>query len=200
MKAAERFDEKKNFRFISFAVWWIRQSILQALANQSRVTRVPLNRVGLIHKVGKMKDQLEQKFGRLPTAAEIAVELKIDKPLVEEALRIDAKPVSLEDQLDDTGRRAVKDTIRDDSSPLPDEISIDSSLTRNIEQYLDILTPRERTVIAHYFGLEDKVPKNLDQIGKIMRVTRERVRQLKENGLKRLKEAGLERLFTELVH
>ncbi|MBD3321963.1 MAG: sigma-70 family RNA polymerase sigma factor [Chitinivibrionales bacterium] len=188
IKAAKRFDEKKNFKFISYAVWWIRQAILQALAEQSRIVNVPLHRVGLIHKIGRAEERLEQRYGRDPDFDEIADELSLDIGNIKDSLRIGNRHLSLNAPFDTGDDASMIDLLRDDKNDRPDEEIMDKSYQENVKKNLDILTSREKDIVRLYFGLGDELPHTLDQIGERLNLTRERVRQIKESALKRLRE------------
>ena len=189
IRAAKRFDEKKNFKFISYAVWWIRQAILQALAEQSRIIKLPLNRVGTIHKIGKTQGKLEQKYCRLPNSKEIAQELNIEEDEVQETIKIGNSHMSLDAPLrqgqDDDSK--LLDILHDNHQELPDEQAQKKSLRREIEKVLNNLTKRERSVVKLYYGIGEETAHTLEEIGMRFDLTRERVRQIKEKALKRLK-------------
>ncbi|MDR3012691.1 MAG: RNA polymerase sigma factor RpoD/SigA [Chitinispirillales bacterium] len=187
IRAASRFDEKKNFKFISYAVWWIRQAILQALAEQSRIVKLPLNRVGAIHKVGMAQSRLEQKFSRNPNVDEIADELKIAAYDVQEALKIGNTHFSLDAPLQSGEDSKLMDLLRDDRIESPDESVMGISLTAEVDAVLELLTDRERDVVKMYFGVGEETAYTLEEIGLRLDLTRERVRQIKERALKRLK-------------
>ncbi len=187
IKAAKRFDETRGFRFISYAVWWIRQSILQALAEQSRVVRLPLNRVGLINKVNQITRELEQEFNREPTAEEISNILKISDNDVAEALNNGNFHLSLDQPLRDSEESNMKDILNNPNSQMPDSDLIKESLKEEIRRVLKTLSPREEAVVKMYFGIDQNRPLTLEEIGDRLRLTRERVRQIKERALVRLR-------------
>lgn len=188
IRAATRFDEKKNFKFISYAVWWIRQSILQALAEQSRIVKLPLNRVGTIHKIGRTQCKLEQKYCRLPYTEEIAQELNLKIDEVLESLKIGNSHVSLDAPLrHDDGDSILMDIIYDYEQELPDEAALKLFLQNEVEDVLNRLTEREKRVLKLYYGIGEEIPHTLEEIGERFDLTRERVRQIKERALKRLK-------------
>ncbi len=189
IKAAKRFDEKRGFKFISYAVWWIRQSILQALAEQSRIVRLPLNRVGTLHKIGKAHSNLEQEYGRTPSTSEIAEKLEIGTDEVNDTLQISNTHLSLDAPFTDGDSNSLKDILQDDFSPLPDTDLVKGSLTGEIEKVLSTLTEREAEVISLYFGLNRERALTLEEIGERFNLTRERVRQIKEKAIKRLRHA-----------
>ena len=187
IRAATRFDEKKNFKFISYAVWWIRQSILQALAEQSRIVKLPLNRVGTIHKIGRTQCKLEQKYCRLPYTEEIAQELNLKIDEVLESLKIGNSHVSLDAPLRHDDDSKLMDIIYDYEQELPDEAALKLFLQNEVEDVLNRLTEREKRVLKLYYGIGEETPHTLEEIGDRFDLTRERVRQIKERALKRLK-------------
>jgi RNA polymerase primary sigma factor len=187
IRAAKRFDERKNFRFISYAVWWIRQAILQALAEQSRIVKLPLNRVGTIHKIGKTQSRLEQRLNRLPYADEIAEELAINSREVRDAIRIGTSHLSLDAPVHSSKDSHLMDTIEDHKTERPDDAMKGGALTREVDQILSELNEREREVVKLYYGIDTEIPHTLEEIGIRLDLTRERVRQLKEKALRRLK-------------
>jgi RNA polymerase primary sigma factor len=190
IRAAKRFDEKKNFKFISYAVWWIRQAILQALAEQSRIIKLPLNRVGTIHKIGKAQCKLEQKYRRLPAIEEIAIELSIDEEEVRETIKIGNNHLSLDAPLLHGEDSKLMDLLGDDCREPPDDGIIEISLQEEINQTLDTLSEREKEVIKLYFGIGEETAHSLDEIGQRFNLTRERARQIKEKALRRLKHSS----------
>jgi len=187
IKAAQRFDETRGFKFISYAVWWIRQSILQALAEQARIVRLPLNKIGSINKINKTFADLEQKFEREPTVPEIAHVLELAPDDVKEAIRSSGRHVSMDAPLTPGEEGNMYDVILSADSPSPDKGLITESLRREIERALSTLTYREASIIRLYFGLNGKHPHTLEEIGETFNLTRERVRQIKEKAIKRLK-------------
>lgn len=187
IRAAKRFDEKKNFKFISYAVWWIRQAILQALAEQSRIVKLPLNRVGTIYKIGKTQTRLEQKYRRLPNIQEIAQELKIDENKVHDSIRIGNRHASLDAPLHHDKDSRFIDVLQDANQDRPDDSLRDISLQEEIAEILATLSQREREVVKLYFGIGEETAHTLDEIGQRFNLTRERVRQVKERALRRLK-------------
>jgi RNA polymerase primary sigma factor len=190
IRAAKRFDEKKNFKFISYAVWWIRQAILQALAEQSRIIKLPLNRVGTIHKIGKAQSRLEQKYRRIPNVEEIARELKIDEEEVQETIKIGNSHMSLDAPLQQGEDSKLLDLLQDEDQELPDGGVMEISLQEEINQTLDTLTNREKEVIKLYFGIGEETSHTLEEIGQRFNLTRERARQIKEKALRRLKHSS----------
>ena len=187
IKAAKRFDETKGFKFISYAVWWIRQAILQALAEQSRIVRLPLNRVNMLHKIGKTFRGLEQEYGRKPSAGEIADELEISPNEVIDGLKISSRHLSLEAPFNEGEDNRLQDVLTDDSQPYPDENLMKNSLNREIVKALSTLTDREAEVISLYFGINREHSMTLEEIGNKLKLTRERIRQIKEKGIRRLR-------------
>jgi len=193
IKAAKRFDETRGFKFISYAVWWIRQAILQALAEQSRIVRLPLNRVGTLHKIGKVSSSLEQTYGRIPSPDEIAKELELSESEVSDTLKISNSHLSLDQPFSVSEDNSLIDILEDEFQPGPDEALLDQSLRVEIEKALDTLTPREAEVINLYFGLNAEKALTLEEIGARFNLTRERVRQIKEKAIRRLRHASRSR-------
>ena len=187
IKAAKRFDETKGFKFISYAVWWIRQSILQALAEQSRIVRLPLNRVGTLHKIGKTSSFLEQEFGRAPSAEEIAKELQMSPLEVTDTLKISNNHLSLDAPFLHGENNSLLDVLTNELQPAPDDALLDESLKIEIAKALDTLTIREAEVISLYFGINRERAFTLEEIGGKFGLTRERVRQIKEKAIRRLR-------------
>lgn len=189
MKAAQRFDETKGFKFISYAVWWIRQSILQAIGEHSRIVRLPLNRVGAVNKIGKAFNSLEQEYERNPSPSEIAAELGMDVNDVNYALEISGKHVSVDAPIaqGDENNNNLLDVLPNDGEPTPDNTLMRESLKTEIEEALSTLTEREATVIKYYFGLNTENSLTLEELGEKLNLTRERVRQIKEKALRRLR-------------
>ncbi len=187
IKAAQRFDETRGFKFISYAVWWIRQSILQALAEQARIVRLPLNKIGSINKINNTFARLEQEFQREPTFNEIAEALDIAPKDVKEALKISSRHVSMDAPLKADEENTLYDVLLHSESESPDSHLLDDSLRREIERSLSTLSPREADIVKLYYGLNGEPPYSLEEIGKLFNLTRERVRQIKEKAIKRLK-------------
>ncbi|MCB0293764.1 MAG: sigma-70 family RNA polymerase sigma factor, partial [Calditrichaeota bacterium] len=187
IKAAKRFDETRGFKFISYAVWWIRQSILKSLAEYSRVVRLPLNRVGLISKVNQLVRNLEQKYNREPSYEEISDELEISIPDISEAMSSSAFHVSLDQPIHRSEDGTMKEIIRNPDSKMPDGDLVKESLKQEIRRVLKSLTPREEKIIKMYFGVDYERPYTLEEIGERLKLTRERVRQIKERALIRLR-------------
>ncbi len=187
IKAAQRFDETRGFKFISYAVWWIRQSILQALAEQSRVVRLPLNRVGAINKIGRALEQLEKAYGREPSIAEVASKMDMSDWEVADVVKTSARHLSLDEPFKEEDGNSLLDVIKSDRYDPPDEGLMRESLQVEIDKVLATLKPREAEIIKLYFGLEGDRPLTLEEIGEHFKLTRERVRQIKEKALRRLR-------------
>lgn len=190
IKAARRFDETRGFKFISYAVWWIRQSILQALAEQSRIVRLPLNRVGALNKIGKAYSSLEQEYEREPSAQELAQELQMDISEVSDTLKIAGRAVSMDAPFAQGEENRLLDILESDEQPSPDYKLMSESLKREIERALSTLSEREAEVINLYFGLNKEHSLTLEEIGEKFHLTRERVRQIKEKAIRRLRHAS----------
>jgi len=190
IRAAKRFDETKNFKFISYAVWWIRQSILQALAEQSRIIKLPLNRVGTIHKIGKMQSKLEQKYRRLPNIDEIAQELELNEKDVQETLKIGNSHMSLDAPLQRGEDSKLMDVLRDEGQVSPDDGLFEISLQEEVNKTLDTLSEREKEIVRLYFGIGEDTAHTLEEIGNRFNLTRERARQIKEKAIRRLKHSS----------
>ncbi|MEW5845279.1 MAG: RNA polymerase sigma factor RpoD/SigA [Bacteroidota bacterium] len=188
IKAAQRFDETRGFKFISYAVWWIRQSILQALAEQARIVKLPLNKIGSINKVNRALAELEQRFEREPTIDELSELLELAPEDIKEALRGNNRHLSMDAPLTQDEDSSMYDVLLSPDSPMPDKGLLNESLRKEIERALSTLTPREANIIRLYFGLNGKHPLTLEEIGEEFDLTRERVRQIKEKALKRLKQ------------
>ena len=197
IKAAQRFDETRGFKFISYAVWWIRQSILQALAEQSRIVRLPLNKIGSINKINKAFARLEQEFERPPTAAELAETLDMTLDEVKQSMKNAGRHVSMDAPLKDGDDSSsnMYDVMRTGETPAPDTDLMTESLRKEIERSLRTLTPREGDVIRLYFGLNGEHPMTLEEIGERFDLTRERVRQIKEKAIRRLKHTSRSRIL-----
>ncbi len=195
IKAAKRFDETRGFKFISYAVWWIRQSILQALAEQSRIVRLPLNKIGSINKINKTFAFLEQSHERPPSAEEIAKELDMTINDVKESMKNSGRHVSMDAPLVEGEDSNLYDVLRSGESPNPDRELLHESLRTEIERALETLTPREADVIRLYFGLGDQHPMTLEEIGETFDLTRERVRQIKEKAIRRLKHTSRSKIL-----
>ncbi len=190
IKAAQRFDETRGFKFISYAVWWIRQSILQALAEQSRIVRLPLNKIGTINKINKAYALLEQEFEREPKADEIANMLDITEAEVKDSMRNSSRHLSMDASLTQDEDNNMYDVMRSEESPTPDMGLIYESLRTEINRVIAILPQREADILKLYFGLDSKHPMTLEEIGEQFDLTRERVRQIKEKAIRRLKHSS----------
>jgi len=195
IKAAKRFDETRGFKFISYAVWWIRQSILQALAEQSRIVRLPLNKIGSINKINKTFARLEQENERPPSAEEIAKELDMTISDVKESMKNAGRHVSMDAPLIEGEDSNLYDVLNSGESPNPDRSLLHESLKVEILRALETLTPREADVVKLYFGLGDAHPMTLEEIGETFDLTRERVRQIKEKAIRRLKHTSRSKIL-----
>ena len=195
IKAAQRFDETRGFKFISYAVWWIRQSILQALAEQSRIVRLPLNKIGSINKINKAFAFLEQANERKPSAEEIAKELDMTVADVKQSLKNAGRHVSMDAPLIQGEDSNLYDVLRSGESPNPDRELLHESLRTEIGRALETLTPREADVIRLYFGLASQHSMTLEEIGETFDLTRERVRQIKEKAIRRLKHTSRSKIL-----
>ncbi|WP_243018041.1 MULTISPECIES: sigma-70 family RNA polymerase sigma factor [Candidatus Cardinium] len=189
IKSAQRFDEKRGFKFISYAVWWIRQSILQALAEQARIVRLPLNRISSLSKISRTFSRLEQKYEREPTVDELAQFLEIDPEEVRSALKVAGRHISVDAPFLQGEENSLLDVLESDVEKKPDSELMNDSLCKEIQRSLAVLTPRERDVLCYYFGLNNTEILTLEEIGARFGLTRERVRQVKEKGIKKLKAA-----------
>lgn len=186
MKAAQRFDETRGFKFISYAVWWIRQAILQALAEQARIVRLPVNKIGSINRINRAFARLEQEFEREPSSQEIADLLEMIPEDVKESLRTNGRTVSMDAPLSTEEDNTMYDVLQSNDTPSPDKNLINESLAYEIERALSTLSSREAKVLKLYFGLGMKHPYTLEEIGEELSLTRERVRQIKEKAIKRI--------------
>ncbi|MBL7138657.1 MAG: RNA polymerase sigma factor RpoD/SigA [Bacteroidales bacterium] len=195
IKAAKRFDETRGFKFISYAVWWIRQSILQALAEQARIVRLPLNQVGSLNKVNKMSSRLEQVYERPPSADEIAKEMDLPEHKVQEALKMGSRTLSMDAPLDQDEEMKFLDIFVPDDSPGTDEILLRESLAHEIQRSLSTLTEKEREIINMFYGIGYPHSYTLEEIGTMFDLTRERVRQIKEKAIRRLKHSSRSKLL-----
>jgi RNA polymerase primary sigma factor len=187
IKAAQRFDETRGFKFISYAVWWIRQSILQALAEQSRIVRLPLNRVGSLNKISKTFSELEQKYEREPSPEELAEVLDVTTAEVVDTMKISGRHVSMDAPFVQGEENSLLDVLENDSEETPDSGLMNDSLRREVQRALSTLTQREADVITLYFGLNGEHAMTLEEIGEKFNLTRERVRQIKEKAIRRLR-------------
>jgi len=195
IKAARRFDETRGFKFISYAVWWIRQSILQALAEQARIVRLPLNQIGSLSKVNKASSRLEQIYERPPSADEIAREMDLPKHKVEEALKMSTRTLSVDAPLDQDEEMKFLDVFIPDDSPGTDDILLRESLAAEIQRSLSTLTEKEREIINMFYGIGYPHSYTLEEIGSMFDLTRERVRQIKEKAIRRLKHSSRSKLL-----
>ncbi|MEL6613837.1 MAG: RNA polymerase sigma factor RpoD/SigA [Bacteroidota bacterium] len=188
IKAAQRFDETRGFKFISYAVWWIRQAILQALAEQSRVVRLPLNRIGTISKIRKSTARLQQQHERQPNIDELAEELDLSPQKIREALKHTGRHLSMDAPFNEDDDNSLLDVLPDEDDIPPDEGLLDESLKIDIERALSTLHPREAEITRLYFGIGREHPLTLEEIGQRFNLTRERVRQIKEKALRKLRQ------------
>ena len=195
IKAAQRFDETRGFKFISYAVWWIRQSILQALSEQARIVRLPLNKIGSLNKINKVYALLEQKFGREPTFEEIAEEVNISVDDVKQAFANKGKPVSMDAPLTEDDDNSLYDVLKSADSPKPDKGLMKESLQQEVDRALNTLSNREKELLRLYYGLGGTVPHTLEEIGIKFDLTRERVRQIKEKAIRRLKHTSRNKIL-----
>ncbi|HHE33281.1 MAG TPA: sigma-70 family RNA polymerase sigma factor [Chlorobaculum parvum] len=198
IKAAKRFDETRGFKFISYAVWWIRQSILQALAEQSRIVRLPLNRVGTLNKISKAYSQLEQEYERDPNTKELANLLDMNSKDVADTLKIAGRHVSVDAPFAQGDDNRLLDVLQNDGH-MPDHTLTRDSLTLEVERSLSVLAPREADVIRSYFGIGMENPLTLEEIGEKFKLTRERVRQIKEKAIRRLRQSAYKEVLKEYI-
>ncbi|MBR4844682.1 MAG: RNA polymerase sigma factor RpoD/SigA [Alistipes sp.] len=194
IKAAEKFDETRGFKFISYAVWWIRQSILQALAEQSRIVRLPLNQVGSLNKINKAFARFEQEHERTPSADELANELEIPREKVTDTLRVAGRHISVDAPFADGEDNSLLDVLVNSDSPNADRGLINESLAKEVERALEILTDRERDIIRYFFGIGCS-EMTLEEIGEKFDLTRERVRQIKEKAIRKLRQSSRSNLL-----
>lgn len=195
VKAAKRFDETRGFKFISYAVWWIRQAILQALAEQSRIVRLPLNKIGSINKINKAYSFLEQAHQRPPSAEEIALELDLTVRDVKQSMKNSGRHISMDAPLKEGETSSLYDVVSSGDSPNPDRHLMIESLSMEIDRALNTLSQKESDVIRLNFGLSNQPPMSLDEIGKTFDLTRERVRQIREKGIRRLKHTSKSKIL-----
>ena len=198
-RAAHKFDETKGIKFISYAVWWIRQAILQALAEQSRIVRVPLNRAGTLHRIGKRSSALLQELGREPTVQEIAEGMDITEEEVAKTISISQSHLSLDAPLTPGEDNKLLDYLPDTQNPGPDDETFEHALTESIEEVLGGLKEREAKILRLYFGLDSQEPMTLEEIGSMLGITRERVRQIKEKALARLRHVSRARALESFL-
>src|SRR6188474_3964391 len=199
IRAAHKFDETKGIKFISYAVWWIRQAILQALAEQSRIVRVPLNRAGTLHRIGKRASSLLQELGRQPTNLEIADGMDISEDEVAKTMMISQVHLSLDAPMTPGEDNRLLDYLPDNTNRTPDEITFEKALSEAIEESLASLKERESKILRLYFGLDGADPMTLEDIGSLLGITRERVRQIKEKALSRLRHVSRARALESFL-
>ena len=194
IKAAEKFDETRGFKFISYAVWWIRQSILQALAEQSRIVRLPLNQVGSLNKINKAFSKFEQEFERKPSPEELAESLELPRDKVTDTLKVSGRHISMDAPFIEGEDNSLLDVLQDSDSPKADKLLLTESLVKEIERSLATLTERERDIIKLFFGI-GIMEMTLEEIGEKFGLTRERVRQIKEKAIRRLRHTSRSKLL-----
>ncbi|MEO1219050.1 MAG: sigma-70 family RNA polymerase sigma factor [Bacteroidota bacterium] len=199
VKSAQRFDETRGFKFISYAVWWIRQSILQALAEQSRIVRLPLNRVGSLNKLARTFAQLEQKYKREPTHEELAEELTVSTEEVSDTMKISGRHVSVDAPFAQGEENSLLDVLENETEARPDESLIIESLCEDIEKALSTLTKREAQILRSCFGLQGQPAMTLEEIGDRSKLTRERVRQIKEKAIKKLRNVTTSKMLKQYL-
>lgn len=186
IRAAQRFDETRGFKFISYAVWWVRQSILQALAEQSRIVRLPLNRVGSLNKINKERSKFEQEFERIPSAEELAERLDIPADQVADTMKVSGRHIRVDAPFADGDENSLLDVLINDDTPTPDRVLNQESLSKEVDRALQQLDERERNIVKMFFGIGGQ-EMTLEEIGAKYDLTRERVRQIKEKAIRRLK-------------
>ena len=194
IKAAEKFDETRGFKFISYAVWWIRQSILQALAEQSRIVRLPLNQVGSLNKISKAFSKFEQENERRPSPEELADELAIPVDKIADTMKVSGRHISVDAPFVEGEDNSLLDVLINDDSPMADRSLVNESLAKEIDRALDTLSQREKEIIQMFFGIGDS-EKTLEEIGDRFNLTRERVRQIKEKAIRRLRTSNRSKLL-----
>ena len=194
IKAAEKFDETRGFKFISYAVWWIRQSILQALAEQSRIVRLPLNQVGSLNKISKAFSKFEQENERRPSPEELADELEIPVDKISDTLKVSGRHISVDAPFVEGEDNSLLDVLVNDDSPMADRSLVNESLAREIDRALSTLTDREKEIIQMFFGIGQQ-EMTLEEIGDKFGLTRERVRQIKEKAIRRLRQSNRSKLL-----
>ena len=195
VKAAKRFDETRGFKFISYAVWWIRQAILQALAEQVRIVRLPLNKIGSINKINKAYSFLEQAHERAPSAEEIAKELDLTVTEVKQSMKNSGRHLSMDAPLKEGETSSLYDVVKSGESPNPDKNLMEESLSVEIDRALDTLSPRESDVLRLYYGLGNESPLSLVEISETFDLTRERVRQIREKAIRRLRHTSKSKIL-----
>ncbi len=199
IKAAKRFDETRGFKFISYAVWWIRQSILQALAEQSRIVRLPLNQVGSLNKINKAYSKLEQEFEREPSAEELAAILDLPQDKIADTMKVSGRHVSMDAPFANGEESTLMDVLVNHDSPRADSSLMNESLSKEIERALSTLTERERDVVKLFFGIGINHGLTLEEIGAKFDLTRERVRQIKEKAVRRLRHSSRSKLLQQYL-
>ncbi len=200
VKAAKKFDETRGFKFISYAVWWIRQSIMQALADQSRIVRLPLNKTGALSKINRAYSELEQKYEREPTPEELSDILDMDENEITSTLRAGSKQVSVDAPFNEGESNSLLDVLENKNTESTDqEVAYNDSLRVETARALAALSERERTVIKMFFGIEQEHPMSLEQIGENLDLTRERVRQIKEKAIRKLRASSRSKLLAEYL-
>lgn len=199
IKAAQRFDETRGFKFISYGVWWIRQSILQALAEQSRIVRLPLNQVGSLNKINKAFSKLEQSFEREPSNHELACELEISEDKIEDTIKISGRHVSMDTPFVAGEENKLIDILENENSPKTDKGLLNESLQKEIERSLSKLSEKERDVVKLFFGIGMNHGLTLEEIGNKFDLTRERVRQIKEKAIRTLRKTSRSKLLKEYL-
>lgn len=199
IKAAQRFDETRGFKFISYAVWWIRQGILQALAEQSRIVRIPLNQIGALNKIKKESSRLEQKFERTPSNEELAEALETQEYRIEASMKNTIKYVSMDEPISEDENSKLGDSFFDENAPTTDALLMQESLAKEIQRAIATLTEKEQEIIYLYYGLGGEQALTLEEIGEKYNLTRERVRQIKEKGIRRLKHKSRSSLLKQYL-
>lgn len=200
VKAAKKFDETRGFKFISYAVWWIRQSIMQALADQSRIVRLPLNKTGALSKINRAFSELEQKYEREPTPEELSDILDMDETEINSTLRAGTRQVSVDAPFNDGESNSLLDVLENKNITNTDQdVAYGDSLRIETARALSSLTERERTVVMMFFGIEQEHPMSLEQIGETLDLTRERVRQIKEKAIRKLRSNSRSKLLAEYL-
>lgn len=188
IRAGQRFDYQRGFKFISYAVWWVRQAMLQALAEQSRIVRLPLNRAGALYRIGRVVRVMTQELGRQPTLDEIALRVDLPREEVRDTMAIASSYLSLDEPFEGDEDNALMDCLPDETSQRPDQVTFGHTLEEDLRQALESLDPRETHILKLYFGLDGGEPLTLEQIGSEMHLTRERIRQIKQKALDKLRE------------
>jgi RNA polymerase primary sigma factor len=199
IKAANRFDESRGFKFISYAVWWIRQSILQALAEQSRTIRLPLTMVSVVNGYMRKMEELEQQFEREPTLQEISELMDVDSHFLDETIVLSSQPLSVNSHVNDNDDALVIDILKNEDAVEPDQELMDNSLIIELKMVMQSLTERERRIIEMYFGIGYDKPMTLEEIGTEVHLTRERVRQIKETGIRKLRHISRARVLKQFL-